>query len=887
MSSFFMVIIIIATISSSIWILLIQRKKIKLKKEEEERLAREREHKRKETVNFFRSLFSEIAQANSQFNRLLSHKSGYFSNYQLNKWNHTWKPLFLKVTGKPFKDIQLEPEEVSAIENFSTYSENGNSLRNDFNHSFIPHELRQYNVFFNNIEGKKLDEQQRTAIVKDEDNNMVIAGAGSGKTTTIVGKVNYVVDRYKVKSDEILLISFTNKSASTLADRIRIEGVEAKTFHKFGKDVIANVENRQPSIFDEKQFRPFLTKYFNELIQNQSYLGKVTEYFADYLKPPKSQFEFKDRGEYIQYLKDQNFRSYKLLKVPVRGRMTYKMEVVKSIEECKIANFLLFNGIDYKYEYPYQYDTATPEYARWKPDFTIQQNGKTIYLEHFAIDRSNNVPPFFANVNESYEEARNRYLSKIDWARNTNEEYGTTLIETYSYEMSEGTLYDNLSSRLNEVGITLSQKTPHEIWGIIQKSADDEIKNFITLVGTFITLMKSNNYSIDDVILKNKESQTGFFKKRNEVFIDIVIPIYQQYQDYLSDRSEIDFSDMINKASNYIQSREFKRPFKYVIIDEFQDISIGRYELVKAIKAVNPSCKLFAVGDDWQSIYRFSGSDITLFKEFDAYFGHTVKSKIETTYRFHNPLINLSSSFIQKNPNQAVKKLKGTSSTRKTKSKIIYSISENKDDTDALQKVFDDLIQLESDIETKSIFILGRYRFDIDRIKNTNGVFKINADVVSYLKKIDDDQTIRIDSQFLTIHKAKGLEADIVIILNCNSGKHGFPSEMSDDAVLNLLLSEADQFQNGEERRLFYVAMTRAMEHVYFIADSAYKSKFITELEVDSSQAPNRKCPNCKTADVILRKEGTARNGNRYKFYGCTNFLYGCDYSTTEWINLN
>jgi DNA helicase-4 len=199
------------------------------------------------------------------------------------------------------------------------------------------------------------------------------------------------------------------------------------------------------------------------------------------------------------------------------------------------------------------------------------------------------------------------------------------------------------------------------------------------------------------------------------------------------------------------------------------------------------------------------------------------------------------------------------------------------------QNLFD---HIKENAQEKEIYILGRYGFDINRIKNENGVFKIDKEneIISYVKT-EGGKTKKLVAQFMTVHKAKGLEADVVIILNCNSGKHGFPSELSDDPILNLLLSEADQFENGEERRLFYVAMTRAKESVYCIVDAAYKSKFIAELEVESGQSQNKKCPICKTADIVLRIEGTAKNGNTYKFYGCTNFSYGCDYTTTEWIN--
>jgi len=461
------------------------------------------------------------------------------------------------------------------------------------------------------------------------------------------------------------------------------------------------------------------------------------------------------------------------------------------------------------------------------------------------------------------------------------------LIESYSYEMSEDVLFDNLTKNLRTVGIILKPKSPEEIWKIISDAAKEEVNSFLTLLVTFITLMKSNNYSIDDVINKNEQTKEKLLKKRNTLFIKIIKPIFERYENHLSERKEIDFSDMINNATKYIESGKHKRKYSYVIIDEFQDISMGRYQLVKAIQTKNPYCKLFCVGDDWQSIYRFSGSDIALFKEFGNYFGFTVKSKMETTYRFHNPLISLSSDFIQKNQNQSKKELRGTSSIRRTDYEIHYSTTDNHDDTLVLKDIFNQLLTTGEDVEEKEIIILGRYRIDIDRIKNENSVFRIDKEneTISYSIKTEEGETKKLKAQFITVHKAKGLEGDIVIVLNCNSGKYGFPSEMTDDQVLNLLLSEVDQFENGEERRLFYVAMTRAKEKVYFIADSYFKSKFITELEVETKQSPNKKCPTCKTADIVLRKTGKAKNGNTYRFFGCTNYLFGCGYTTTEWIN--
>ena len=845
-------------------------------------LTREREASRKQLHDFFASYLSNIKLSVDRFSNFLNFQNGYFSNYLLIDWISHQATLFNEIKDKPYEKIGLSDIEVETIKIFQNYFKNAKTYRDDFNTQFVKDELKIYSLFFDNVEGRKLDSQQRTSIVTDEDNNIVIAGAGSGKTTTIVGKVNYVIDRYRIAPEEILLISFTNKSALTLAGRINIDGVEAKTFHKFGKDIIAEVEGKQPSIFDETQLNPLLAKYFKELINNGNYLSRVTEFFTVFLKPTKSQFEFENQGDYVQYLKDQNFKTYKLKEIPVRGRTTFKMEVVKSIEECRIANFLLFNSIKYEYEFPYEHDTATRAYKQYKPDFTIFQNGKKVYLEHFGVSRHGNVPTWFAKVGETQADAKNKYWEKIEWARGMHESKGTLLIETFSYEMSEDILFEKLTNNLIECGITLRPKSPEEIWEIINEAAQEEINSFIALLQTFISLMKSNSLTIKDVTRKNRLIRDNFQRDRNDLFIEIVEPIIELYENRLSERNEIDFSDMINKATSYLSNRNFNKNFSYVIIDEFQDISIGRYQLIKALKDSNPACKLFCVGDDWQSIYRFSGSDIALFKEFENYFGATEKSKIETTYRFYNPLLNLSSEFIQKNQNQARKELKSKSNLGSTDYEIHYSVTDNQDDTFALKQIFDKLLETTYDIECKEIFILGRYNFDIDRIKNGYEIFNIDkvSGKLSYHAKTKME-TNTIHAQFLSVHKAKGLEADIVIIINCNSGKHGFPSEMSDDSILNLLLSEADQYENGEERRLFYVAMTRAREKVFFITDNSFKSKFIAELELEGDISLIKKCPRCVTADLI--KKSGSKNGKNWAFFGCSNFLYGCDYQ--EWIN--
>lgn len=854
-------------------------------KAEAERLVREASE-RKQRLLFILEQLPAIRTAVTGFfahANQTDFAAGYFNYSEMESWKKTVVPLYISINKNNYSNLGLDPQDQSVISTFLDYYTNCASHRSAYNQAFIKQELESYRNFFDSVEGRSLDLQQRMAVITDEDNSLIIAGAGSGKTTTIVGKVSYILHRYPVPVDEILLISFTNKSASTLSARIHQEGLEAKTFHKFGKEVITQVEQRQPTIFDEKQYKTLISGFFQELLRDSAYLNKVTAYFTNFLKPVKSQEDFKNQGAYFQYLKDQNFSTYKTKSVHTSDRTTVKREIVKSIEECAIANFLLFNNIDYEYEYPYPHQTATQSFRQYKPDFTLNPKTQPVYLEHFALNKKGNVPPFFADAEkgESLQEATKKYTDGIAWKRKLHEQYGTALIETFSHEMFDNVLFENLTKNLLAAGVPVIPKPPEEIWNIINEAAKDEVENIINLFQTFITLMKSNHFTPEELSNKNKTVTDKFHRQRNSLFLEIISPVYEKYQQYLAERKEIDFSDMIHQAAVYLSTGKFRKKFSYVIIDEFQDISIGRYQLVKAIKEQNPGCKLFCVGDDWQSIYRFTGSDITLFKDFENYFGYTEKMFIETTYRFHEPLLTLSSNFILKNPGQSRKQLRGITSTNSTEYHIVYSQSEDEDDTDALEEIFFELM-ISGKALGKEILLLGRYSFDLKRIKNKNQGFRIDKkeERVEYVVESAAGKTIRLAAQFMTVHKAKGLEADIIIVLNCNAGKLGFPSGMTDDPVLNLLLSNTDQFENGEERRLFYVAMTRAKESVYFVADYFSKSKFIAELETEQESPAIKKCPRCITADLV--KKSGLKNGKEWAFYGCANYRYGCDYR--QWL---
>lgn len=276
-----------------------------------------------------------------------------------------------------------------------------------------------------------------------------------------------------------------------------------------------------------------------------------------------------------------------------------------------------------------------------------------------------------------------------------------------------------------------------------------------TLINTFLNLFKSNNFEIINLKFELKKIEDEQIKIRHELFMSIFEPIYNKYNSYLKANNLIDFSDMINEASNYITKNKFKNNYKYIIIDEFQDTSIGRFNLIKALLYNNKLCKLFAVGDDWQSIYRFAGSDISLFTEFDKYFGVTEFSKIETTYRFNKNMIDLSSKFILANPNQTPKQLKPFLKNDNDPIEILYSNSFKNDDPfpliEALTKINSENIFNKSRVK---IMALSRYNHFINLYKKrTESTVSHNQldknDIITYLKLPN------LQVEFLTSHRSK------------------------------------------------------------------------------------------------------------------------------------
>ena len=661
---------------------------------------------------------------------------------------------------KSLEAFHIEPSET--ISKFTHDFGNIHSFVKRHNEQVIQDTLNAHKDFFDHCLKYPLDKQQRRSIVSEEDNCLVVSSAGSGKTSSIIGKVRYLIDIKHVNPQNILLISYTNKAAAELTERMNIVGLRGYTFHKLAIDIIGKATGQKPSIYDNTD--ALFVKIYHKLLENEDFKKSIVEYFVDY-QAQEADWEHRknERRQQLSELKEVRLKA----QFPdMDGKAIY----VRSEQEQKICFALSSFGVKFRYEEPYEHPLADEMHSQYKPDFSIyfEQDGKIkhIYLEHFGVDEHGLVPTWFAkDKGITYEEANQKYNDGITWKKAAHEKFGTILLTTSSADFHYSDIQHTLKASLEKAGVPIQEKTDAELYDMVLPPNSKQEKAFIRLVVTFVTLIKSSCKSIQEILKQAKnvgDERSTFIIKR------IFRPVYERYIEELKNSNQIDFTDAILQATEICRSSHPVK-YEYIIVDEFQDISVDRYNFLKVLREGNPPAKLYCVGDDWQSIYRFSGSDMALFNQFSDYFGPTEINRIETTYRFGEPLVSLSSQFIQRNKAQIKKDIHPFNPQSKTE--LQFCAYEWRDYCNAIGQL---VASIPAD---KSIFLLGRYSFDdyylsflYKSVKEGNRFYYFIGD-----RKIE----------FLTVHKSKGLEADYVIILQCNKDTYGFPSMVSDAPVLD------------------------------------------------------------------------------------------------------
>ena len=735
--------------------------------------------------------------------------------------------------------VLSDTPEVRMLRDILAFLEAPDDVRAMANEAFIANELVRSRELCDRIEAHPLTEEQRKAIVVDEHRSLVVAAAGSGKTSVIVAKAGWLVRRGYRKPSELLLLAFARDARNELANRIRTrlgaaaaDRITVRTFHSLGMAIIGEVDGKRPTLApvaeDDRQLCDLLKNIVADLLADREFSTTLVQWFQDWLVPYRSEHEFKTWGEYYDYIRKFDIRSL-------------KGEAVKSFEECEIANLLYLNGITYEYEAAYKHDTATSEKRQYKPDFHLPDHG--IYIEHFGIDAMGKTAPFVD---------REEYLRDMEWKRGVHAEHDTVLIETFSHEHADGRLLHNLTEKLQAHGVTLSPIPRKNVFTVLEQQG--RIDPFTQLVATFLQHFKGSRLSFTEIA---QRASARHDRTRAQAFLSVFRPIFDRYQETLDSAGEIDFHDMINRATDLVEAGRYSSPFRYILVDEFQDISPSRARLLKALLDSSPGAQLFAVGDDWQAIFRFGGSDIAVMREFGSRFGAFERINLETTFRCCDRITGVATRFVLRNRAQIRKTVRAT---RKADRPAVYLGLRGEYDLSPLKVALDRIAEDATRHDgTSEVLLLGRYRHRKPRNIGT-------------LPK----QFPGLRFSYKTVHSSKGLEADYVVVLGLCSGTYGFPAEIADNPLLDLVLATPETHPNAEERRLLYVAMTRAKRQVFLLADDDPPSAFARELidggyDVTVFGRPPEgdvPCPRCIQGRLMRRENN--RDGST--FYGCSNF---------------
>lgn len=756
-------------------------------------------------------------------------------------------------------------------------------LRNRHNELFVEEEIKACSEFFDSVASYSLDRQQKECCVVDDDSALVIAGAGSGKTTVIMAKVAYLIERRKIDPSSILLISFTNKAADEMAQRIEKRlgrcGVEAMTFHRLGLRFLKAFADKRYDIAGDDFLLNFIHSHLtgDNGIVDGAYIQNVVEYFAYYFKPDITHKEYESFGELIEDERVLKLQTLRSMVDAQSDRLTMNGEKVRSFEEVLIANYLFLNGIEYQYEmkYPKEYEDDK-QHRAYHPDFYLPEFD--IYLEHYAVNEKGEAPAYFSAPD------RAKYISSMQWKRELHKKHENKYIESFSWWNTQGKLLENLEKELAAQGVAFRPRDIKEVWRLICEKAKIQVGEFEKLLASFITLFKSNGYTEEKFDeLQSVKAENDFAAQRQKAFLEIAKSMYCSYQEGLDREGMYDFSDMINKATEVVGGlSRSDLPYRYIIVDEYQDASIGRMRLLKTI-IDKTDAHLFCVGDDWQSIFRFAGSDINLFTSFSDYFGPSVEMKIENTYRNSQELIDIMGRFVMKNPSQVSKTLRSNLHCQNPIGMVFYPAEkENGKECSSEGRALDVIVRsIIKKVESSGkkgvkVLLLGRTKYDEVILSRGSNLRRKGCD-----GKYEAEACPEIEWQFLTVHKSKGLEGDFVILLNVKNDLLGFPNRIVDDPLLGLVLAKAEGFEFAEERRLFYVALTRTRNVVYLLVPEMHQSPFVDELDdlgvsakhfvgVASSKE-NISCPKCRKGRLVTRKSEFG------EFMICTN-APRCDY---------
>ena len=707
----------------------------------------------------------------------------------------------------------------------------------DYNEDFIQKRMTEYASLFQKSPFP-LDKNQQRAVIVDDKHNLVIAGAGSGKTETLITRIAYLILRKPdtIQPERILALAFQNKAAQEMRDRLKERfgiDVKIKTFHSLGWEILQTGCEKSPQLMFsgdnfEMQYQQYISKIFNDLKDTKDFQKDILRYIIFFGKNfvIKEETDFSKKAEYYQYMSNLSYTALNGIKV-------------KSEAERTILNFLLthtINGkaIQVKYESPATWMKYLDKHGKEKnprPDFFLPDF--SIYIEHWAIDKNARVPVWFGGPHAS-----EKYVDQMNAKRaHFSGQTIYSLLETFNWEFIEPQFLENFQERLITI---LKKKYPpkefvidelysdaiiEKVWKENKESIDDLSKNS----AQFITIAKTYHLSPADI--KNRlttERWTG----RQRAFAKIAVRLYEHYEGDLRLKNCIDFADMINLAIDELQSQDglYKNLYDHILIDEYQDISTQRSDLIKTLMNKNEGCKLFCVGDDWQSIMGFTGSNLDFFTNFGNYFDHPARTDLTVNYRSCKSIVDLGAAIIKQNGDAQIKKIALAKNTEQRQIIVFSSTLNSYDWKNYYEQMMTHCANsikkyIEEGYRPEDILILAR-------IVKPN---VIRSNLLGYAKS----KGIPISTEFnnpnkthlMSVHRSKGLQARIVFILDVVKGLYGFPCEIENPDIYAPAIKGPRRQREEEERRIFYVAVTRAKEDLIIYTRKNAMSDFLNEIK--------------------------------------------------------
>jgi len=661
-----------------------------------------------------------------------------------------------------------------------------------------------------------LNDKQREAVVSEDKRLLVLAGAGSGKTKTLLQKLIYLIEEKGVSPSSILAITFTKNATNEMIDRLIIsadttgqyesmlfdkrkskvdkdkerftnqkkykwiEGLTVRTFHSFCYSILRNYgvnefDNKFRIIGDEKRDEEdelskhvapetvfeVVHKLLIEQCEDTEFLLQLKRYVLDYiidkihLKKNDNRFLPKD-GKYFTTLDGTK---------------------VRSKSEQFIADWFYRHSIKYEYE-----PLLNVKDFSFHPDFFIPD--ANLYIEHVS-DKS------YSTKDKEEQFQKGNLL----------------LVKTYESMTKDSALFNHTLDKVVKNRLpanyhkTVSLTYKEELNGYYE-----DVKDFVAQIIRITDMIKVENIDLTVVLENARKDQ----HERVRNFYELAIPIVQKYIQYCTNKSFLDFNDLISRSTSLFKNyqdiaNKYKSKYQYILVDEFQDVNNLQVELIKLL--LTEQTQLFCVGDDWQSIYGFRGSNVSYIVDFEKYFPNSKVVKLNLNYRSTQNIVGASNEVIKHNKFKVEKEIH---SSKQSEHKIVVYSGNSEEEN--IQFCFDKVQELlEDGLTNDDILFLYRrskmYSPYFFRFKNEN---------------------VKVQSK--TIHAAKGLESKVVFIIGLTEGSGGFPDIWLEDRIFQVIKKANHDLLLEEERRLFYVAITRAKDKLFLITEKGNESSFIKEI---------------------------------------------------------